>query len=918
MRRILAVFLLLLLGLGALAHAQTETLKIAAARRISLDRDWCFLKGDAQGAEQPGFDDSHWRRVRLPHDWAIEGPFSEKLNPHTGALPVFGTGWYRKHFALPASAKGRHFTIVFDGAMANAHVWINGKELGERPYGYSSFAFDLTPDLKFGGADNVVAVRLTPEEDSSRWYPGAGIYRNVWLDITGPVHVAEWGTYVTTPDVSGKSAKVHVVTTIRNGTTRVQLITTVLDAQGRSVAHATTPVEPSANGEIQTTTDIAVPNPHLWDVDDPYLYTLVSTIDGGAHRILDRYATRFGIRTVEFTPTDLKLNGRSIRLRGVCDHHDLGALGAAVSRRATERQLQILKEMGVNAIRTSHNPPSPELLEFADKLGFLVMDEAFDMWKEPKVPNGYSKYWDEWSDRDLTDMIRRDRNHPSVVLWSIGNEIPEQRSPEGWKIAKHLTEICHREDPTRPVTSAMNHPEAAIKNNFAQQLDVKGINYNLGMYKKMLDEHPDWIVLASETESAVSSRGVYDLPIEKYEKSPTHQLTSYDVIAPPWAYIPDAEWAALEQNPRVLGEFVWTGFDYLGEPTPYFRHRTETDDWPARSSYFGIVDLAGLPKDRFYLYQSQWTTKPMVHVLPHWNWAGREGQTIPVMVYTNADQVELFLNGKSLGKKARFSEPVELPVGKSVNADLKMMSKYRLEWQVPYAPGVLKAVAYDKDRKQVATDERVTAGPPAKIELVPDRSRIAADGDDLSFVTVKIEDKDGNLCPLADNLVHFKLSGPGTIAAVDNGNAATFEPFQGDHRKAFSGLALVIVRSEEGKPGEIRIEATSEGLKSAQAAVTTVSSNEQSTGSTLKVPDEAAAIQVAERALARVYGEDKIKSEEPFGAELKNGIWTVAGTLWCADTNGHRTSAPGACLGGVAQGKVRASDGKVFDIIHTT
>ena len=818
MRRIFAAFLLLALGTGISAQAQIETLQIGAARRISLDRDWRFLKGDAPGAEQPAFDDSKWRTVRLPHDWAIEGPFSEQLNPHTGALPVFGTGWYRKHFAVPASAKGRVFTVVFDGAMSNAHVWLNGKELGERPYGYSSFAFDLTQHLKFGGAENVLAVRLTPEEDSSRWYPGAGIYRNVWLDVTGPVHVAEWGTYVTTHEVSDKTAKVHVVTSIQNVTNQLKLITAVLDADGREVARATTPVERSADGETDAVTDLEVPGPHRWDVQDPYLYTLVSTIME-RNRVLDRYTTPFGIRTVEFTPTDLKLNGRSIRLKGVCDHHDLGALGAAVNRRATERQLQILKEMGVNAIRTSHNPPSPELLEFADKMGFLVMDEAFDMWKEPKVKNGYSKFWDEWSDRDLVDMIHRDRNHPSVILWSIGNEIPEQHSPDGWKIAKHLTEICHREDPTRPVTSAMNNPEAAMKTNFAQQLDVKGINYNLGMYKKMLDEHPDWIVLASETESAVSSRGVYDLPIEKYEKSPTHQLTSYDVIAPPWAYIPDAEWAAMEQNPRILGEFVWTGFDYLGEPTPYFRHRTDTEDWPARSSYFGIVDLAGFPKDRFYLYQSHWTTKPMVHVLPHWNWAGREGQPIPVMVYTNADTVELFLNGKSLGKKARFSEPVELPVGKSVNSDLKMMSKYRLEWQVPYAPGVLKVVAYDKNGKQVATDERVTAGPPAKIELVPDRSTIRDDGDDLSFVTVKIEDKDGNLCPLADNLVRFKLSGPGTIAGVDNGNAATFEPFQADYRKAFSGMALVIVRSEEGKAGEIRIDATSDGLRAATAVI---------------------------------------------------------------------------------------------------
>jgi beta-galactosidase len=824
MRRMIFLALLLVFSTHAFAtQTLPESLNVGSQRRISLDRDWRFLKGDAPGAEQPNVDDSEWRTVRLPHDWVIEGPFSKQENPHEGALPVSGTGWYRKHFVLPASAKGRYFTVEFDGAMSNAHVWLNGKELGERPYGYSSFAFDLTPYLNFD-SENVLAVRLTPEKDASRWYPGAGIYRNVWLTITGPVRVAHWGTYVTTPEVSDVSAQVRVRTDVQNAGTsaaKAVLLSTVLDANGREVARASTPIEVPANRTQRADTTINVAHPQRWEIDQPYLYTLVSTVQENGKSV-DVFATPFGIRTVEFTTTDLKLNGRSIRIKGVCDHHDLGALGAAINRRAIERQLQILKTMGTNAIRTSHNPPSPELLEFADKMGFLVMDEAFDMWKEPKVKNGYSKFWDQWSDRDLTDMIHRDRNHPSVILWSIGNEIPEQRNPEGWKIAKHLTEVCHREDPTRLVTSALNQADDAIKNNFAQQLDVKGLNYRAGEYSKLLADHPDWIFVASETESAVSSRGVYDPSLVKYEKSPTHELSSYDILAPQWAYIPDAEWAAEEKKPRILGEFVWTGFDYLGEPTPYFGSReTERDkDWPARSSYFGIIDLAGFPKDRYYLYQSHWTTKPMVHVLPHWNWAGREGQPMPVFVYTNAPEVELFLSGKSLGKKARFSEPVELPVGKNISDDLKIMSKYRVRWDVPYSPGTLKVVAYDEDGKQVATDERVTAGPPAKIELVPDRTQIAADGDDLSFVTVKVEDKDGNLCPMADNLVHFKLSGPGTIAGVDNGNAATFESFQVDYRNAFSGMALLIVRSEEGKPGAINIEATSDGLNDGRTTVT--------------------------------------------------------------------------------------------------
>jgi beta-galactosidase len=523
-----------------------------------------------------------------------------------------------------------------------------------------------------------------------------------------------------------------------------------------------------------------------------------------------------------------------VKLQGVCDHHDLGALGAAVSRRATERQLQILKGAGVNAMRTSHNPPSPELLELCDRLGIVVMDESFDMWLRPKVPNGYSKYYAEWSERDVRDFVRRDRNHPSVIMWSIGNEIPEQSSPTGGDEAKRLTGLFHQEDPTRPTTSAFNSPEAAIKNHLAENVDLPGINYRPWMYEQILKDHPGWIVFGSETASCVSSRGVYHLPVEKYEKHASLQLTGYDIIAPPWAYCPDVEFLYQEKLPQVLGEFVWTGFDYIGEPTPYFggRGATVATDWPARSSYFGFVDLAGFPKDRYYLYQSEWTKKPMVHVLPYWNWAGHEGQPIPVMAYTNADEVELFLNGKSLGRKKRFADPVELPVGRNVvtgvgqtdSKDLikdgKFVSKWRLEWQVPYAPGSLKAVAY-QGGKQVAVDEIKTAGAPAKIKLAPDRSAIAADGDDLSFVTVRIEDKDGNLCPMADSLVHFNVTGAGRIEAVDNGSAASEEPFQADHRKAFAGLALLIVRSKPGPAGAIHVTATSEGLTQASADLTT-------------------------------------------------------------------------------------------------
>jgi len=449
------------------------------------------------------------------------------------------------------------------------------------------------------------------------------------------------------------------------------------------------------------------------------------------------------------------------------------------------------------------------------------MDEAFDMWRIPKVPNGYSKYYDEWSERDVGDMIRRDRNHPSIIMWSIGNEIPEQKSADGWKEAKRLTGLFHEEDPTRPTTSAFNDWDDAIRNHLADNVDVPGFNYKPMRYEQIMKEHPDWVIVGSETSSCVSSRGVYHLPIEKYEKDASRQLSSYDIIAPPWAYCPDVEFTYQDKFPNVLGEFVWTGFDYIGEPTPYFdwQGNNNDHDWPARSSYFGMVDLAGFPKDRYYLYQSQWTSKPMVHILPHWNWTGHEGKNIPVMAYTNAEAVELFLNGKSLGKKGRFSEPVDIPVGSNVSPDKNFYTKYRLLWQVPYEPGTLKAIAYSSG-KEVAAEEVHTAGAPAKIALAPDRKVIHADGDDLSFVTVRIEDKDGNLCPSADNLVHFGVTGAGEIQAVDNGNAATVEPFHADHRTAFSGLALLIVRSQN-RPGKIQVVATSDGLSQGEVEIDT-------------------------------------------------------------------------------------------------
>jgi beta-galactosidase len=807
----------------ACAQAQTNVV-LSGERRVSFNNGWRFSKGEFQGAEQPGFNDSGWRQLQLPHDWAIEGPFDQKYSTGSGALPFFGVAWYRKTFTIAESAKDRFYSIEFDGAMSNSQVWLNGKLLGERPYGYISFAYDLTPYLKPAGETNVLAVRLAPEDQSSRWYPGAGIYRNVWLTATGPQHVAHWGTYVATPQVSDTKATVAVKTEILNragAAAKVTLQTSLVDAAGRTVSRTSNEAAIPAGGSQTASSTLEVARPQRWDIDRPYLYSLVSEVLVGG-RAVDRYVTPVGIRTIEFSSTKgFLLNGRAVKLHGVCMHHDLGALGAAVNRRATERQMQIMKSLGVNAIRTSHNPPSPELLEYCDRLGLVVMDEAYDMWKVPKVRNGSSKFWDQWGETDLRDFIRRDRNHPSVIMWSIGNEIPEQTRPDGAALAKRLVDITHEEDPTRPATSGLNNAEPAMKTGFAQVLDLKGFNYKPHLYEPVMKEHPDWILYGSETSSTVSSRGVYHLPIERYQRHESLQVTSYDVIAPPWATSPDGEFEAQDKFPNVLGEFVWTGFDYLGEPTPYSGGRGGSSaNWPSRSSYFGIVDLAGFPKDRYYLYKSVWTSEPMAHVLPHWNWPGMEGKPIPVMAYTNCDEVELFLNGKSLGRKKRFSEPVVIPVGKNEQPDLKFATKYRLRWDVPYQPGSLRLVGY-KGGRQAAVDEVRTAGAPARITLTPDRAAIRSDGEDLSFLTVRIEDKDGNFCPLADNLVRFRLAGPGKIAAVDNGNAATTEPFQADYRKAFNGLALLIVRPQADQPGKIQIVATSDGLQQAEAVVTT-------------------------------------------------------------------------------------------------
>jgi beta-galactosidase len=799
-----------LLLLGGLSLCPAAEVPATGGRQtLSFDQGWRFHPGEVTAAEKPELADAAWRTLDVPHDFSIEGPpgadpstmdgpFDKKSPGGAGAGALNGgIGWYRKTFTLPESTAGKRVGVRFDGVYMDSEVWLNGTSLGTQPYGYTSFEYDLTPHLKPGA--NVLALRFNVQQPCSRWYSGAGIYRHVWLTLTDPVHVAPWGTYVITPEITDAAAQVGVRTEVSNeGAAAVQatLTTTILDAGGKQVAAQQTDQALAAGGSHMLEQTLKVANPRRWSTEDPHLYQVVSELRVG-ERLVDRYTTPLGIRSLQFTADNgFLLNGKRVQIKGVCQHHDLGCLGAAVHRRGIERQLEILKAMGCNAIRTSHNPPTPELLDLCDRMGLLVMDEIFDEWIIPKsgMKYGYKRFFDEWSERDLVSMIRRDRNHPSVILWSIGNEIKEQAAPQGGAMARRLADICHREDPTRRVTSGVNKMGQAITNGFTKALDVVGMNYFAAEYQKQKGQ----LLVASETSSALSTRGEYGLELRPDGKvqmnmRPNNQCVSYDLDRPDWGLTAEDSLLAIRNAPWVAGEFVWTGFDYIGEPTPY--------GWPSRSSYFGIIDLAGFPKDRYFLYQSQWSDKPVVHLLPHWNWPGFEGKDIPVWCFTNADSVELFLNGKSLGSR-----------------DFKDGKSLHLEWKVPYEPGVLKAVG--QRGGQTLTDEVCTAGEAAKLVVRPDRTQLAADGEDLSYVEVSVVDKDGNLCPNAASLIGFELAGPGVIAGVDNGDPTSHEPFQAKQRKAFHGLCLAVIKAGR-VPGEIRLTATAPGLRSEPVVITT-------------------------------------------------------------------------------------------------
>ncbi len=804
---------------------------LSAREVINFNKAWKFclnIEADKNPAA-PDFNDKGWRTLDLPHDWAIEGDFDEHNPSGTGggALPG-GIGWYRKSFKISGQQNDYVFSIEFDGVYMNSSVYINGHLLGTRPYGYISFSYDLTPYLNWDG-NNVIAVKVdNSDQPNSRWYSGCGIYRDVRIVKTRSVHVDQWGTYITT-EINDQYTVANIDVTIENDRpdpVEITVYSAILDANRKGVSMMVdNMVAQKGTNTIQQ--KVYMTEPHLWSLDDPYMYTMLTEIRLNG-KTIDTYSTPFGIRTIEFrADSGFYLNGEHVRINGVCNHHDLGCLGAATNERAIERQLQILKEMGCNGIRCSHNPPSPILLDLCDRMGFLVMDEAFDMWRRRKTERDYARFFDDWYERDLTDLVVRDRNHPSIVLWSIGNEVLEQWSDakadtlsleqanlilnmghsadqlaqEGEMtvnslITARLAEIIKQLDPTRPVTAGCNEPSPGNHLFRSGAIDVIGYNYHNQNVPSVPRLFPGKPFIITESVSALMTRGFYEMPSDKLMQrparwdrpyfNPTFSCSAYDNVRTPWGSHHEENLIFLNSQPFVAGQYIWTGFDYIGEPTPY--------GWPARSSYFGIVDLAGFPKDVYYLYQSEWTDTPVLHLLPHWNW--EPGEQIDMWCYyNNADEVELFINGKSQGTRTKDAQHLHVV------------------WNVTFEPGTVKVVAR-KNGVETASREIHTAGEPAQIRLTPDRSTIKNNGTDLSFVTVEILDKDGNLCPNADNLVKFEISGNGFIAGVDNGSPISLERFKDSKRKAFYGKCLVVLQNN-GKKGTIKLDAVAEGLKRA-------------------------------------------------------------------------------------------------------
>ncbi len=841
-RRFVGLFILygrfVLLAVGGYVFTMSSYAFSGKERAELFVSGWRFHLGNPEGdASRQDFDDGAWRLLDLPHDWSIEGDFSadHPARKEGGALPG-GLGWYRKVFEAPREWQGKKVFVDFDGVYMNSEVFVNGNSLGVRPYGYSSFRYDLTPYLKWGER-NVLAVKVdNSTQPNSRWYSGSGIYRNVWLTVVEPVHVGHWGTFVTTPEVTGEKAVMEVRTMVKNdgqAGRRVGVVSTLLDARGRMVAGQSGFVDVPAGGCSEASHTLIMTAPELWSTEHPYLYKVRTElkVDG---RSVDTYYTTTGVRHFKFDArTGFWLNGKHMKINGVCMHHDLGCLGAAVNVRAIKRQLEILKEMGCNGIRCTHNPPAPELLDLCDRMGFVVMDEAFDMWRIHKTAYDYACYFDRWHERDLADLVLRDRNHPCIFMWSVGNEVGEQWRNAGRDtlsvedanillnfgrdesdlprlegthvntlLAAKLSGLVRRYDPTRPVLTGNN---SGGKDNLLHKpeagMDIIGYNYCVWDIPKVPKVFPGRPFLLTESISGLMTRGFYRMPSDsmyvwpmrgevRVPEGSNHLTSAYDNCHVPWGCSHEAGMRMVKNNDFISGQYVWTGFDYIGEPTPF--------PFPSRSSYFGIIDLAGFPKDVYYMYQSEWAEKPVLHLFPHWNW--KEGQKVDLWVYYNqADEVELFVNGKSQGTKRKGRDD------------------FHVAWRVRYEPGTVKAVSR-KDGKEVLVREIHTAGVPARIRLTADRDTLCADGRDLAFVTVEVLDRDGNLCPEAENLVHFEVGGQVLIAGVDNGSPFSMERFKDTKRKAFFGKCLVVLQSN-GKAGHATLKAVSEGLDGAELKI---------------------------------------------------------------------------------------------------
>lgn len=800
------VVLTLLLGFGMLE----------ARQEIPFNTGWRFALGERENAQALAFDDRNWTDVRLPHDWAIGGAFDPELDGNTGKLPWRGEGWYRKRFQMPAGDAGQRIYFLFDGIMAFPKIYVNGKLAGEWDYGYNSFYLDVTDLIRFG-AENLMAIHVDTRRHGSRWYPGAGIYRKITMIKTDPVHIPVWGTYVTTPEVTDTYADVQVRTEVRNATgdsVEVVLRATVYNPDGKMIVQETSRSRKLAPGVLHTFDQwFTLTRPQRWDIDHPVRYRMRTEVLVD-DRKTDDYTTPFGIRTFKYTPNDgFYLNGRRVQMKGVNLHHDHGPLGARFLPRAMERQLEIMQEMGCNAIRSSHNVPAPELLEMCDSMGLLVFDEAFDKWDD-KADILPGTDFGEFMERQFHNFIKRDRNHPSVVIWSVGNEMRDVQGNinNGLDRLHTAVNIVRKYDPTRPVTMA-NDQMNNVKWRHWDYYDIHSWNYGR-RYRPAREKDPSEPVIISESASTVSTRDFYELPLpeEKSEFTDSRQVSSYDLNAPPWAEPADWDFYWQEEDRYVVGEYVWTGFDYLGEPTPYHDFWARMNELPqsavSRSSYFGIVDLVGIPKDRFYLYRSYWAPeKYTLHILPHWNWEGKEGENVPVFVYTNSDAAELFVNGESQGmrrKKPKSDNPYE---------------RYRLMWKdVVYQPGELRVVAY-REGAVIGETVKRTAGEAAEIRLQPDRTEIRADGQDLCYVLVEVYDEAGNPCPKAMQEITFEAEGPADIAGVGNGNPQSHEPLLSDKVRLFYGKAMLILQSREGETGTVRVRASSEGLEEARMEI---------------------------------------------------------------------------------------------------